>query len=332
VIDRGHRVPGVRAIAMVDTVPMRAGNNQVGYWTAPPEPERMQKPLALANSVTPEYLDVMGIPLRRGRFFDDHDRLGSEPVVVIDEVMAQRAFAGQDPLGRRLWTDLAPTPLLVVGVVGHVRHWGLAADDRAQVRDQFYYPFAQVSDANVRRWSELMSVAVRTGVEPLSLVETLRHELRGPGGDQVLYATATLEQLANATLAEQRFLVVLFGAFASLAMTLACIGIYGVLAYLTGQRVPEFGVRMALGASARDVVRLVLGESARMIAAGALLGAGAAWAAGRVLQKLVEGMIDTEASTFGAMVAILVLAALLASFLPARRASRVDAMTALRQE
>jgi hypothetical protein len=112
---------------------MRAGNNQVGYWTAPPEPERMQKPLALANSVTPEYLDVMGIPLRRGRFFDDHDRLGSEPVVVIDEVMAQRAFAGQDPLGKRLWTDLAPEPLLVVGVVGHVRHWGLAADDRAQV-------------------------------------------------------------------------------------------------------------------------------------------------------------------------------------------------------
>ena len=138
--------------------------------------------------------------------------------------------------------------------------------------------------------------------------------------------------MANATLAEQRFLVVLFGAFAALAMTLACIGIYGVLAYLTGQRVPEFGVRMALGATARDVVRLVLGESARMIAAGALLGAGAAWAAGRVLQRLVEGMIDTEASTFGAMVAILVLAALLASFLPARRASRVDAMTALRQE
>jgi len=125
---------------------------------------------------------------------------------------------------------------------------------------------------------------------------------------------------------------VLFGAFAALAMTLACIGIYGVLAYLTGQRVPEFGVRMALGATARDVVRLVLGESARMIAAGALLGAAAAWAAGRVLQRLVEGMIDTEVSTFAAMIVILVVAALVAAFVPARRASRVDAMTALRQE
>jgi predicted permease len=332
VLDRGHLVPGVRAIAMVDTVPMREGNNQVGYWTAPPEPPRMQKPLALANSVTPQYLDVMGIPLKRGRFFDDHDRLGNERVIVIDEVMALRAFAGQDPIGKRLWTDLAPEPLLVVGVVGHVRHWGLAADDRAQVRDQFYYPFAQVPDQNVRRWSELMSIAVRTGIEPHGLIETLRHELRGPGGDQVLYETATLDQLANATLAEQRFLVVLFVAFAALAMALACIGIYGVLAYLTGQRVPEFGVRMALGASAQDVVRLVLGESARMIAAGAILGAGGAWAAGRVLQRLVEGMIDTEPSTFSAMIAVLVLAALVASFVPARRASRVDAMTALRQE
>ena len=332
VLDRGHRVPGVQAIAMVDTVPMREGNNQVGYWVAPPEPARMEKPLALANSVTREYLDVMGIPLRRGRFFNDHDRVGSERVVVIDEVMAQRAYAGQDPIGKLLWTDLGPEPLLVVGVVGHVRHWGLAADDRAQVRDQFYYPFAQVPDANVRRWSELMSIAVRTGIEPLSLIETLRHELQGPGGDQVLYETATLDQLANATLAEQRFLVVLFGAFAALAMTLACIGIYGVLAYLTGQRVPEFGVRMALGATAQDVVRLVLGESARMIAIGAMLGAGAAWAAGRVLHRLVEGMNDTELSTFGAMIALLVLAALVASFVPARRASRVDAMTALRQE
>jgi hypothetical protein len=299
---------------------------------APPEPARMEKPLALANSVTREYLDVMGIPLRRGRFFNDHDRIGSERVVAIDEVMAQRAYAGQDPIGKLLWTDLGPEPLLVVGVVGHVRHWGLAADDRAQVRDQFYYPFAQVPDANVRRWSELMSIAVRTGIEPLSLIETLRHELQGPGGDQVLYETATLDQLANATLAEQRFLVVLFGAFAALAMTLACIGIYGVLAYLTGQRVPEFGVRMALGATAQDVVRLVLGESARMIAIGAMLGAGAAWAAGRVLHRLVEGMNDTELSTFGAMIALLVLAALVASFVPARRASRVDAMTALRQE
>lgn len=332
VIDRGRRVPGVRAIATVDTVPMREGNNQVGYWTSLPEPPRMEKPLALASSVTPEYLDVMGIPLRRGRFFDDRDRLGSERVVVIDEVMARRAFGGEDPIGKRIWTDLVPEPLVVVGVVGHVRHWGLAADDRATVRDQFYYPFAQVPDTFVRRWSELMSIAVRTDVAPLGLVETLRHELRGPGSDQVLYETRTLEQLADATLAEQRFLFVLFVAFAALALVLACIGVYGVLAYLTSQRVPEFGVRIALGAKPRDVARLVLGQSARMLLVGGILGAGAAYAAGRLLQQSVEGMSGMQPSSFVAMMSVLVAAALLSSFVPARRATHVDPLTALRAE
>jgi predicted permease len=332
VIDRGRRVPGVRAIAMVDTVPMREGNNQLGYWTSLPEPPRMEKPLALANSVTPDYLDVMGIPLRRGRFFDDGDRLGRERVVVIDEVMARRAFGEEDPIGQHIWTDLVPEPLTVVGVVGHVRHWGLAADDRAVVRDQFYYPFAQVPDALVRRWSELMSIVVRTEVEPLGLVETLRHELRGPGSDQVLYETRTLEQLADATLAEHRFLVVLFVAFAALALVLACIGIYGVLAYLTSQRVPEFGMRIALGGTALDLTRLVLGQSARMIAAGGIIGTGAAYAAGRLLQRSVEGMSSMELSTFVAMTTVLVAAALLSSFVPARRAARVDPLAALRAE
>src|SRR6185312_1116751 len=123
--------PGVRAVAMVDTVPMRTGNYQLGFWTSPPAPPRAQKPLALSNSVTPEYLRVMGLSLRRGRFFDDHDRLGTERVTVIDDVMAEHAFPGQDPIGRRLWTDLVDEPLTVVGVVGHVRYWGLARDDGA---------------------------------------------------------------------------------------------------------------------------------------------------------------------------------------------------------
>jgi len=331
-IDRAHTVPGVRAVAMVDTVPMRAGNNQLGYWTAPPEPERAKKPLALANSVTPEYLAVMGIPLRRGRFFDDRDRIGAERVAVIDEVMAQDAFGAQDPIGRRIWTDLVPEPLVVVGVVGHVRHWGVAADDDARVRDQFYYPFSQVPDSYLRRWSELMSIAVRTDVDPLAVTEPLRHTVRGAAGDQVLYETRTLEQLAEATLAQQRFLFVLFAVFAGLALLLACIGVYGVLAYLSGQRVPEFGVRIALGATARDVVRLVMRQSAAMIGAGLIGGAAGAWAAARVLARLVEGMRAPAPATLAAMMALLVLPALFASFLPARRASRVDAMAALRQE
>jgi len=332
-LDRVRRVPGVQAVSMVDTVPMREGNNQLAYWTSAALPPLNDQPLTLATSVTPDYLKVMGIPLRRGRFFTDQDRMGTELVVVIDDALAHHAFGGQDAVGRQLWIpNMSADPVRIVGVVGHVRHWGLAGDDQAQVRAQVYYPFAQVPDPLLRRWSELMSIAVRTSVEPLSLLDPLRREVRGATGDQVLYEVRTMEQLAAGSLSRQRFLMLLFGIFASLALLLACIGIYGVLAYLTSQRVPEIGVRMAVGAGARDVIGLVLRQSAFMILAGVIAGAAAAVAAGSLLQRLVAGMRPTDPLTFAAMVAVLVIAALFASFLPARRASRIDPMSALRQE
>jgi predicted permease len=332
VLDGARRVPGVQAAAMVDTVPMRQGNNQIGYWTAPAPPPENQQPIVLATSVTPDYLRVMGIPLLQGRFFSDTDRQGSQSVAVIDDVMARQAFGGAPPIGKRLWIGMATDPLTVVGVVGHVRHWGLAGDDQAKVRAQLYYPFAQVPDGLLRRWSELMSIAVRTGVAPLNIVEPLRREVRGTGNDQVLYEVRTMEQLAGDSLARQRFLLLLFSIFAGLALLLACIGIYGVLAYLTGQRVPEMGMRMALGASASDVLWLVLRQSLGMIFVGVGLGAAAALAAGRVLERLVEGMRPVDPLTFAIMIPVLTGAALLASFLPARRASRIEPMRALRQE
>ncbi len=344
VLDRARRVPGVESIAAVDTFPMRQGENQLGYWNTPAVPPENQQPLALATSVTPDYLNVMGIPLLKGRFFDDHDRRESEPVIVIDEVLAQQAFGTQECVGKRLWIPGMSGPnwsegndsLRVVGVVGHVRHWGLARDDQAPVRAQFYYPFAQVPDSALRRWSELMSIAARTNIPPLNVVESLRLELRGATGgatgDQALYQVRTLEQLASNSLARQRFLLLLFGIFAGLALLLACIGIYGVLAYLTGQRVPEFGVRIALGASARDVMRLVLRQSLGMIFVGVGVGIFAALAAGRLLMHTVDGMQSTEPSTFAIMIPILTVAALLASIVPARRASRIDPVRALRQD
>jgi predicted permease len=332
VLDRAHGLPGVESITMVDTVPMREGNNQIGYWTTPAVPPQNQQPLVLASSVTPDYLKVMGIPLLEGRFFDDQDRIGNEPVAVIDNVMAQEAFGGKGPLGKHLWTGMGSDPVRVVGVVGHVRYWGPAGDDQAHVRAELYYPFAQVPDRFLRRWSELMSIAVRTRTAPLSVVQPLRRELRGANEDQVLYEVRTMEQLASASLSRQRFLLLLFGVFAGLAMLLACIGIYGVLAYLTSQRTPEIGVRMALGATARDVMRLVLRESLTMICAGVAVGIFAAVAAGRLLDRLVTGVRSGEPSTFAFMIFVLVVAALVASFLPARRASRVDPMSALRQD
>ena len=344
-LDRVRRVPGVQSATMVDTVPLREGNNQIGYWTTSALPEKHQMPLALSSSVTPDYLKVMGIPLREGRFFDDHDLMGSKPVIVIDEVMAKHAFGNQDPVGKNLWMPEMPcigpkgetfydctNPYEVVGVVGHVRYWGLAGDDQAHVRDQFYYPFAQVPDPFLPRWSELMSILVRTKIPPLSLLEPIRREAHGATGDQVLYEVNTMEQLTRRSLAEQRFLLLLFGIFAALALLLACIGIYGVLAYVTSQRVPEIGVRMAFGARARDVLWLVLRQSLGMILGGVSVGIAGAWAAGRLLQHLVEGMQPAEPSTFAIMISVLVVAALVASFLPARRASRTDPVNALRSE
>jgi predicted permease len=334
VLDRARRVPGVDSVALVDIIPMREGENSLPYWTTATPPPPNQEPVALASSVTPDYLKVMGIPLRQGRFFNGHDRIGSEPVVVIDDNLAQRAFGTKDAVGKRIWIPAmgGAGPVLVVGVVGHVRHWGLAGDDQARVRDQIYYPLAQVPAPLLHFFSSIMSIAVRTTIPPTNAVEPLRRELRGAAGDQVLYEVHTMEQLVSASLARQRFLLLLFGVFAGLALLLACIGIYGVLAYFTGQRVPEIGVRMTLGADPLGVMRLVLGESLVMIFIGVGVGLLAALAAGRILNRLVEGMRPADASTFAITIPVLVIAALFASFVPARRASRVDPVTALRQQ
>jgi predicted permease len=332
-LDQVRRVPGVEAAAMVDTVPMRNGSNPIDYSTIRRDFEAGREyPTVLANCTTPDYLKVTGIPLRRGRFLTDDDRKGMQSVVVIDDVMAQQAFPGQDPIGKPLWIAIAPDPAIVVGVVGHVRQWGLAADDQSKWRAQLYYPFAQVPGKLVHRWSELMSIAVRTSIDPLSLVEPLRQVVRGATGDQVLYEIDTFEQLASASLARQRFLLLLFGIFAALALLLACIGIYGVLAYLTSRRVPEIGLRMALGATRPRVLWMVLRQSLTMILAGIAAGAAGSWFATRSLVRLVEGLRAAEPSTFALMILVLVIAALFASFLPARRASRIDPMKALRQE
>ena len=331
--DSARSVPGVQSVALTDIVPMRVGENNLPYWAGPVPPPPNQTPVALASSVTPEYLNVMGIPLRRGRFFNDEDRIGHPPVVVIDELLARHAFGGEDPVGKPLWIpSISSDPVQIIGVVGHVRHWGLAGDDQSRVRDQIYYPFAQVPDPLLHLFSSFMSIAIRTNVPPLNLVESLQRNLRGVANDQVLYDVRTMEQLVNDSLSTQRFLLVLFFVFAALALLLACVGIYGVLAYLMTQRVPEIGVRMALGATAGNVMWLVMRQSIAMILAGVGFGTIAALAAGRSLEHSVEGMRQIEPSSFAIMIPVLVAAALLASFIPARRASRIDPISALRQD
>jgi len=331
VLERVSHTPGVKAAALSDLIPMGPEDQEIGYWTtsAPPPPKEM--PFAITSFVTSGYLRAMGIPLRAGRFFSDQDGRGGELVVVIDECMERRAFGGHDAVGKRLSLQFAG-PARVIGVVGHVRHWGLADDDQAAIREEIYLPFFWIPDEYLRQTSAGVSVVARTTGPPLGMLSAIRRQVRGATRDQAIYDVHTMEQAVSGTLATQRFLLLLFGIFAGLALLLACIGIYGVLAYLTGQRVPEIGVRMALGATAGDVLWMVLRQSVALILAGAGLGLAAAIAAARVLQHQVEGLRAAEPSTFVLVLAVLIAAALFASYLPARRASRINPVNALRQE
>ena len=331
IIDRLHHTPGVDSAALADIIPMGGDTEEIAYWTTPTAPPPNQAPMALLNLVTPDYQRVMRIRLLGGRFFTDQDRIGREPVVAIDDALAKRAFPGHQALGSRLWLQFFG-PMRIVGIVGHVRHFGLGADDTAGLREQIYVPFAMMPDEFMRLTAASMSLTVRTTVPPLSMLEAVRQQVRGQAPDQAIHEVRTMDQVVSSTLDPQRFLLLLFGIFAGLALLLACIGIYGVLAYLTSQRVPEIGVRMALGATAGNVLWMVLRQSLVMIAAGAAVGLGGAFAAGRLLTHLVSGMRPTELSTFTVVTAVLVAAALFASYLPARRASRVDPVGALRQE
>jgi len=190
--------------------------------------------------------------------------------------MAQTVFPGQDPIGQHiqlpdLGVEVGPElklPMEIVGVVGHVRHWGLAGDDASPVHDQMYHPFAQVPGRLLHFFSSVMSIAMRTGTAPLGVVGPLQRELRGPLGDQTLYDVRTMEDLVRGSLARQKFLSLVFAIFAGLALLLAGIGVYGVLAYLTGRRTSEIGVRMAVGASVGDIIRLVLWQGMKMTGAG----------------------------------------------------------------
>lgn len=330
-IDTARQVPGVRSVALTDIVPMRQSLDEVGYWTSDAQPATNEMPLALESIVTPDYVKVMGISLREGRFFTEEDRIGSNPVSVIDEVLARYAFKGQDPIGKRLSIQ-GVGPTQIIGVVGHIRHWGLANDDQAKVRAEVYQPLAFLPDRMTGFFSSFLSITVRTDVAPLNIAEVLQGKLRSVPGTPVMYDISTMEQLAGATLAKERFLVLLFSVFAGLALLLACVGIYGVMAYLTSQRIPEIGIRMALGASPGNILQLVLKQSLGMVLVGAGVGIVAALATGRLLLHLVDGMQATEPLTIAVMIVLLVAAALLASFVPALRASRLNAVQALRSE
>ena len=287
--------------------------------------------------VGPGYLKAMNIPLLAGRFFSLNDNENSKAVVVIDQDLAQRYFPNGDAVGKMIYQgDQTHTfPFEIIGVVGHVKQWGLDTDAQGPVRAQAYFPFMQLSDGVMQGVPSNSEVVVRSSGDVVGLVGSIRHASDQISKDEVLSNFQTMHEIIQASLAPRRFAMMLLGTFAAVALVLAGIGLYGVIAYAVGQRTHEMGIRLALGAHSRDVFRLVIGRGLRLALVGIAIGATAALILIRLLSsfsQLLYGVGKSDPLTLVAVAVVLLAVAFLACYIPARRAMRVEPMEALRYE
>jgi predicted permease len=333
-VDRIREIPGVQAVDFTNIVPLSEHSNTGPFWVGAQQSTAMQDaPHALYFETGPEYLQALHIPLLRGRFFTSADDSDSEPVVVIDSVLAHTYFPDEDPVGR-LITVAHWRTARVIGVVGHVKHWGLD-DNGTRSPYQIYISFYQLSDEWVPTFARDLSMAIRTPLDAAAIMPAIKNVVYGTGKDQPVYDVQTMQQIAADSMASQRLLMILLGAFAALALMLASVGIYGVLSYSVTQRVQEIGIRMALGAKPRDVLQLVLGQGLRLVISGLLIGVFVALLLGRSLPSfshLLYGVKMTDAFTLLAVSGILLGIAAVACYIPARRALKIDPIIALRYD
>ncbi|HUJ30967.1 MAG TPA: ABC transporter permease [Candidatus Acidoferrum sp.] len=335
-IERIRRTSGIEAAAVMLDMPFSDDDWETDVWIdGTPQPKSTNDlPLVLTYYTTPEYLRVMRIPLVRGRYFNEFDTSGKPPVMVIDEVMARSLFPGQDPIGRYATIGgmgEGAVKAQIVGIVGHVRHWGLERDATATIRAQMYAPMMQIPDQYMSFVSS-SSVVLRTAGEPLQYESAVRAQVLGSDRDQPVWNMKSMDSMIADTMAERRFSMLLLGTFAAIALLLASVGIYGVISYLVSQRTREVGIRLALGARTEDVLKLVVGRGALLALAGVGIGMAAALAATQALSKMLFGVSATDPLTYTAVAVVLAAVAVLASYLPARRAAGIDPMVALRYE
>jgi len=279
---------------------------------------------------SPDYLRAMGIPLISGRFFTEQDTTATPTVVVIDEAMAKHLFPGGDPIGKRI-SMIVIGPVQIVGVVGHIKQ-RLDSDDTARIWDEVYFPFFQFPDKFMSEATIGVNLMLRTEPEPFSLLPAIRAAVAGPTLDQPLYGVRTMEQIISGSLAERRFTMLLLLAFASTAMVLAVVGIYGVMSYAVSRRAHELGVRMALGASREIVLKLVVGEGMILAGIGTMIGLAGALGLTRFMASLLYGVRPSDPATLVAVAVLLGGVALAACCVPAWQAAKVDPMAALRCE
>jgi predicted permease len=331
--NRLSEMPGVSAASLLaGATPMVTQNDRYFWLDGQPKPANANEMhMALFYVVEPGYLPAMEIQLKKGRFFTDQDNERATPAIVVDEMLAQQRFGNEDPIGKRIHLDDDRGPYEIVGVVGHVKQWGLDRDQN-ELQAQMYLPFRGVSDGQIEGIGGA-SVVVRadTEIRP-SFFASIREVVQGQNNHNVISDAHTMNEVIADSLAQRRFAMIVLGAFAAAALLLASLGIYGVISYLVGQRTHEIGIRVALGASRRQILTLVLGHGLRMTLAGVVLGLIAAFGLTRLMRTLLYGVGATDPATFVIIAVLLMLVALLACYLPARRATKVDPLVALRNE
>jgi putative ABC transport system permease protein len=319
VISRVQRLPGVEYAAITSILP--ESGNAAHTWV---QPEGRtygpnEKPFPDVFRVSSDYFRTLSVPLLQGRLFSDADDADHPLVALINETMAQKLWPGEDPVGKRM--ARGDTMLTIVGVVGDVYQYGLDS----QKTMQLYLPFAQQPQ-------RIMTMTVRGSSDPLRLVSAIRDNVRAVDQDQPVFRIATMDQILADSMARQRFSMILLAVFAAGALLLAAVGIYGVMSYVVAGRTREIGLRIALGADPRRVLRLVLGEGLTLAVIGSGIGAVAAFLATRLLTSLLYGVSSSDPLTFVAVAVLLAAVALLACYVPARRAAKVDPLVALRAE
>jgi predicted permease len=325
-IDRIAELPGVRSVTMMGDRLMSGNVSLSSVFVPGYTPKNGEDPAhmwAIDTGVGPQFLATSGMQLIAGRDFDERDTEKSHKVALINETMARHFWSTMNAVGRQFSGEPGDPPIEVVGVVRNVKYFGVRQTDH----DIMFVPAAQYKEAPGQA-----TLMVRTSVDPSRVIAGVQSAIREVDARVPMYDLITLDEEVEKSLSLQRLLALLSGFFGGLALLLAAIGLYGVLSYAVSQRTGEIGIRMALGAQPRTVVGMILGETSRLVLAGVVAGIALALAGGRLVKSMLYGVESTDAASMAAAAAILLLAALVAAFFPARRASRVDPMVALRHE
>ena len=332
--DRMRAIPGVQAVSVTLGSRPMIHDSSLPFWIeGEPKPANdSDMPQGMFFLVEAGFQQAMGITLKRGRFVTAQDHENSPVVIDIDDSFARTYFPGQDPVGRHINLTQFNVQAEIVGVIGHVKQWGLDADPKGAIQAQFFYPFMQLPEKMMPLVAKAVAVVLRTQGDPTAVMGQVRETVKEIDPREVIYNVQTMDDVVATSYAARRLTMILLTAFAVLALALACVGIYGVISYLVGQRTQEIGIRMALGAQRRDILYLVLGEGTKMALAGAAIGIAASLALTRLMAKQLFGVSAHDPVTYASVAFVLMLVAIAACYIPARRAVRVDPMTSLRCE